>query len=523
MEDLPASVGVDLFAEHGKNPRARTDVLVTAGGYETRLGFSDPVFDESVVVASSFEENQITELRLYPIEHRHSKRPANRRVLRPALAPQARATLGRLQIQSRPFGTEITIENDVGVNRGPFKHGSIETEGTIMEKQQLFERTEFLARLAAVKDEMARRGIDVLLISEPPNMNYLTGYDAYSYYVPQFVIVSLNGDEPIWIGRFMDRVSAVMTTYLADDNVRSYPDKYVQSATFSAYDVMAETVKQIGGEKARIGAEMGGYYYSARAHSDLMRALPHAEFVDADLLVNWIRVVKSPAEIALMRQAGKIADAMMERAIDTIAPGVRECDVAAAVYHQMAAGTPEFGGAYMCSPPFLCVGERAVAPHAAWTDKPLPASTIINLELFGNRHRYQVNLSRSISLGKPTPAYQNLSEIMVEALNAALDSVRPGRTCAEVEGVFRQSLARHGLEKEARLGYSIGLGYPPGAVERTASLRKGDETVLKSGMCFHMMPGLWLDDVGITITQSFAVADDGHEPLSSIPRKLFVK
>lgn len=396
-------------------------------------------------------------------------------------------------------------------------------EAIELKRELHFEKSEFGARLDAVKREMGKRGIDVLLISEPPNMNYLTGYDAYSYYVPQFVIVSLKREQPVWIGRFMDRVSAVMTTYLDEDNVRAYEDKYVHSASFSAYDVIAETVKEVGGEKGRIGVEMGGYYYSARAHADFARALPSAQFVDADLLVNWIRVVKSPAEIALMRQAGKIADAMMAKAIDAVAPGVRECDIAAAVYYQMAAGTPEFGGSYGCAPPMLCVAERAIAPHAAWTDKRLPESTTLNLELFGNRLRYQVNLSRSISVGKPKPGFQNLSEIAVEAMNAALDYVEPGRKCSDVAEVFRRSLARHGLEKEARLGYSIGLGYPPGAVERTASLRKGDDTILRPGMCFHMMPGLWLDDVGITITQSFTVTDKGHEPLSSTPRKLFVK
>ena len=282
-------------------------------------------------------------------------------------------------------------------------------------------------------------------------------------------------------------------------------------------------VKEVGGEKARIGVEMGGYYYSARAHADLVRALPQAAFVDADILVNWIRIVKSPAEIAIMRQAGKIADAMMERAIAMIEPGVRECDIAAVVYHQMMAGTPEFGGSYTCAPPHLCIGKRAVAPHAAWTDERLPPSTTVNLELYGNRLRYQVNLSRSISVGKPSAAYQKLADIAVEALNAGLDSVRPGRTCADVEAAFRQVLARHGLEKESRLGYSIGVGFPPAVGERTASLRKGDDTVLKPGMAFHMMPGLWLDDVGIAITQSFAVTERGHEPLTAIPRKLYVK
>lgn len=392
-----------------------------------------------------------------------------------------------------------------------------------MIKELHFPLSEFQARLAAVKNEMAKRGIDILLLSEPPNQNYLTGYNAYSFYTPQTVIVAQAHDEPIWIGRFMDRVSASMTTYLAEGNIRAYPDTYVQSASLSAYDFMADIVKELGGEKARIGVEMGGYYYPARGHADLTRALPNAEFVDADLLVGWIRLVKSPAEVAIMRQAGQLADVAMKRVIDTVEAGVRECDIAAAIYHQQISGTPEFGGDYPCCPPDLCIGERSIAPHAAWTDDRLPDSTIVNLELSGCRHRYQVNLARTIVVGKPSPSFQDLSEIAVEALNVGLEAVRPGRTCSDVESDFRQALARHGIEKESRIGYPTGIGFPPASGERTASIRKGDETVLKPGMVFHMMPGLWLGNVGITITQSFAVSETGFEPLTATPRKLFVK
>ncbi|AVA24252.1 Xaa-Pro peptidase family protein [Rhizobium sp. NXC24] len=386
-----------------------------------------------------------------------------------------------------------------------------------------FELAEFQTRLAAVKKEMAKRGIDILLLSEPPNQNYLTGYNAYSFYTPQMVIVTQDHAEPLWIGRFMDRVSASMTTYLAEDNIRAYPDTYVQSATLSAYTFMGDIVKELGGERARIGVEMGGYYYPARGHADLTRALPNAEFVDADLLVGWIRLVKSPAEVAIMRQAGQLADAAMTRVIDMVQAGVRECDIAAAIYHQQISGTPQFGGDYPCCPPDLCIGERSIAPHAAWTDDPLPESTVVNLELNGCRHRYQVNMARTIVVGQPSSAFLNLSEIAVEALNAGLEAVRPGRTCSEVDGDFRKALARHGIEKESRIGYPTGIGFPPASGERTASIRKGDETVLKPGMVFHMMPGLWLDNVGITITQSFAVSDTGYEPLTMTPRKLFVK
>lgn len=392
-----------------------------------------------------------------------------------------------------------------------------------MIKELHFEVAEFQARLAAVKQEMVKRGIDVLLLSEPPNQNYLTGYNADSFYTPQMVIVALNHEEPVWVGRLLDRVSAVMTTYLADDNIRAYPESHVHSPVLSAYDAIADIVKEIGGEKARIGVEMGGYYYSARAHADLVRALPCAEFVDADLLVGWIRLVKSPAELAIMRQAGQIADAAMQRVIDMVEAGVRECDIAAAIYQQQISGTVEFGGDYPCYPPVLCIGERSVAPHAVWTDQPVQNSSVINLELSGCRHRYHVFLARALVVGKPSAAFLDLSRIAVEGLNYCLESVRPGRTCSEVFTAFQEALARHEIEKEARIGYPTGIGFPPAGGERTASIRKGDETVLQPGMVFHMMTGLWHDNTGVTITQSFAVTEDGYEALTKTPRQLFVK
>ncbi|NLS74223.1 M24 family metallopeptidase [Bradyrhizobium brasilense] len=392
-----------------------------------------------------------------------------------------------------------------------------------MKKYMHFDRAEFVARLAAVKGEMEKRGIEVLLISEPPNQNYLTGYDAYSFYTPQMAIVALSYPEPVFITRAMDRISAVMSTYLSDDNIRGFPDQYVHSTTLSAYDYVAEVVKDLGGENSTIGVEMGGYYYSARAHADLVKALPNASFVDADLLINWVRLVKSPAELGLMRQAGKIADAMIQRAVETAAPGVRECDLAGAVYHQQMSGTPEFGGTYGCSTLMLCIGDRALAPHAPWTDDPLPTSTTINIEVHGNRHRYQVNLSRTIVIGKPSAEYQKFADIGSECLNAGLDAVRPGQTCSGVELAYSKALAKHGMEKDARIGYSIGLGYPPAVGERTASLRKEDLTVLQPGMCFHMMAAIWLEDKSIATTQSFAVSAGGYEALTSTPRVLFVK
>ncbi|MEY9981463.1 poly-gamma-glutamate capsule biosynthesis protein CapA/YwtB (metallophosphatase superfamily) [Bradyrhizobium yuanmingense] len=116
MDELRTPVGADMFAAHGKDPRTDTDAEVSVAEM-IGWGFSDPVFYESIISVSRFEQNQLVELRLYPIELGHSKRFANRGVPRLAGTPQAKAILERLQRLSNPFGTQLAIANDVGVIR----------------------------------------------------------------------------------------------------------------------------------------------------------------------------------------------------------------------------------------------------------------------------------------------------------------------------------------------------------------------------------------------------------------------
>jgi len=99
---------------------------------------------------------------------------------------------------------------------------------------------------------------------------------------------------------------------------------------------------------------------------------------------------------------------------------------------------------------------------------------------------------------------------------------RPGVTCEQVEAVWQAVLKRNGYSKESRVGYSIGLNYPPDWGERTASLRPGDTTVLQAGMCFHFQSGMWLDDFGAAISEPFVVTEKGGECLSHVARELIV-
>ena len=386
-----------------------------------------------------------------------------------------------------------------------------------------FTREEFAGRIRAVQARMAEQGIDVLLVAEPSNFYYLTGYNAWSFYTPQALLLSVDSDTPIWCGRMMDATSARRTTYLPDANIRPYPDSYVQAPDRHPMQIVAGIIETEGWAGKTIGIEMDAYFYSAHSHSWLVRSLPNAKLVDAGLLVGWVRVVKSEQELAYLREAGEIVERMMDRAFEVIAPGVRECDLAGALYEAQMRGTERFGGIHTTSPPFLGIGRRIAEPHPVWSDDPIQPNAPINIEIAGCRLRYHGPMSRTIYLGRPPQAYLDLAEGVVEGLNLALDAVRPGVTCEAIEAVWRKSIARRGIEKESRIGYSIGIGFPPTWGERTASLRPGDLTVLQPGMAFHMMTGIWQQDTGATITQSFYVTETGHHPLTRSPRALLVK
>ena len=387
----------------------------------------------------------------------------------------------------------------------------------------LFHKDEYRERIKHTKQRMQDGDMEVLVISDPANMNYLTGYDGWSFYVPQAVVVALDLDTPLWIGRGMDVAGARHTTFLDEEHIIGYPDEYVQNPVKHPMNFVADEIERRGWEKRSIGVEMDAYYFSARGFQALKEGLPQARLKDANLLVSWIRLIKSDAEIGYMMEAGKISEKVMQTALDKLSPGVRECDAVAAVYQAQMTGTPEFGGDYPAIVPMMPTGEKTSAPHLTWTDDPYQEEQMVNLELAACRHRYHAPLARTAYIGKKPPQkLADLAEHTVAGLNLTLDAIKPGLRCEEVELVWRKHIAKAGLEKESRIGYAMGLNYPPDWGEHTASLRPGDNTILTPNMTFHMILGMWMDDYGFECSESFRVTENGCETLADFPRKLFL-
>ena len=383
-----------------------------------------------------------------------------------------------------------------------------------------FEEHEYETRVRTVKDRMRRAEFDLIVCQDPANMCWLTGYDGWSFYVPQCVLVHIEHERPFWFGRAQDARAAEVTTSLPSDHIAPYSEHLVQNPHAHPYDELAALIRAKGWSATRIGVEMDAHYYTARCHAHLTNGLPDARLADNRDLVNWARLVKSPAELVLMRQAGAICTAAMNAAIEKMRSGAPQHEVIAEVYRAQIQGVDGLGGDYAAICPLMPVGEGTSTPHLTWTDAPLPANALSMLEIAGVRRRYHAPLTRTIHIGAAPKKIRDVAKIVVEGVDAALAIARPGETAEAVEAAWQAVLRRNGLKKESRVGYPIGLNYPPDWSERTCSLRPGDRTELQVGMCFHIQSGLWLEDWGVAISESFVVGQSGGERLCDVTRDL---
>lgn len=388
---------------------------------------------------------------------------------------------------------------------------------------------EYRARLARTRGAMEAAGIDVLFVADPSNMCWLTGYNAWSFYTYQGVIVTLDAD-PVYWGRAQDTKAALRTTWLADEDIVPYPESYVQTPDRHPMATLAGLLADRGWSGRRIGVESDNYYYSAKADQELRTALAAVapgrgpDLIDATGLVNWQRAVKSPTELSYMRIAGSILEAVYKRIEQVLSPGMRKNDLVAEIYRSLVAGTAEHGGDYPAIVPLLPTGADAAASHMTWDDGPMERGAGTFFELAGCYRRYHAPLCRSVFLGEPPAEIRNAEAALLAGLESGIDTARAGNRAGDVAVALGEALAARGIDRAgARCGYPIGLSFPPDWGERTISFRPEDDTVLEPGMTFHFMPGLWMDTWGLEITETILITESGPaECLLDVPREVRV-
>ena len=382
---------------------------------------------------------------------------------------------------------------------------------------------EYKNRLKKVQSEMQKKGIELLISQDTANINYLTGYDAWSFYYSQCVIVHVNSDEPLCFVRAQDAGGAFITTYLKKENIIIYDEKYIHTWPTHPYDALVDLIRKKKWDKINIGVEMDAHYFTAYCYEKLKKGLANAKILDSERLVNWVRVEKSIAEIEYMKKAATISEMAMKTAMETISPDVRQCDAVAEIQRTLFRGTPEYGGEYASIATLLPTGKGTSASHLTASDKKFVNGEATIIELSGTYKRYHAPMARTINLGKPDQKKLDAMKATNEALEEGINASKPGNTANDVAEKFWRVLDKYGIKKESRTGYSIGIGYPPDWGEHTLNIYKGDMTELKPNICYHMIAVMQFGDWGVESSESIRITESGNELLCNFSRDLHVK
>ena len=386
-----------------------------------------------------------------------------------------------------------------------------------------FSTSEYIQRLQNVKRSMQDNGLDVLISHDTANMYYLTGYDAWSFYYAQCVLVHIDLDEPICFVREQDAGGAYIKTYLKKENIIVYNENYIHKWPKHPYDYLIEIIKEKKWDNLSIGLEMDAHYFTAFCYEKLKHGLPNANLKDSNRLVNWVRLIKSDSEIKYMKSAALITQNAMNKAVNVIDRGVRQCDAVGEIQKSLFYGTEDIGGEYSSITTLLPTGPGTSASHLTATEDRFKEGESTIVEISGCVKRYHAPLARTVQLGKPEQKKIDAMNATIEALNAGVNVVKPGNLADHVAKEFWKVLDKYKIKKESRTGYSIGIGYPPDWGEHTLNIYKGDMTELKPNVTFHMIAVMQFGNWGVEASESIRVTEKGNELLCNFPKELHIK
>jgi Xaa-Pro dipeptidase len=377
-----------------------------------------------------------------------------------------------------------------------------------------FTLREYRQRLARVRERMRERDIDVLLLTGPENIYYVSGYQTTGYYIYQALVVPGDG-EPRFVVRKFEIPNVQALSWLENGiGVEDYEDPL---------EVTVRAVQAAGGDQARIGYEDRGFFLPPAVLEGLRKQLPRARFAPASGVVEACRLIKSPAEIDCVRAAAAAASAGFKAGLAGLRAGRTENHVAGVIY----AGMLRAGSEYPSSQPYVVTGPRAALGHASYAGHRIRPGHLVYIETGACVKRYGGAIMRMVSAGPPSAETKRLATVMIQALEAVLGTIRPGVTSGAVDEAGRSIVERAGLGQYwlHRTGYSIGLGFPPGWGEgHIFDLKPKDDRRLEAGMTFHLVPLLLLPGTGaMGFSETVLVTRSGCEVLTSVPRRLFVR
>ncbi|MBM3521524.1 MAG: aminopeptidase P family protein [Alphaproteobacteria bacterium] len=378
-----------------------------------------------------------------------------------------------------------------------------------------FERAEFEARLARARSELKRRGLAALLVYGQETHLYLAGFDTGGFVFYQVGIVTAD-DRPLVLLTRRPDLAQARDTSLYDD-IRLWFDAEDQKPAEDLRAILAE----LGLKGERIGIELATYGLTGFNHQITREALDgFCTLVDVSDIVRTQRVAKSPAEIAYVRAAAKLADDAIEAMVAAARPGVIDSAITAAGVSAMLAG----GGDMPASGPLVNSGRRAVYGRGIGGPRRLDAQDQVMLELAASYCRYNVCIEHTVAIGTPRPRQVEMFGVARDTLAAMTDVARPGEPIGRIAEVFLERLDKAGFARQrfAACGYSLGATFRPTWMDVPPMIYAGNRMPLQPGMTLfpHVMLGDMEAGVAAGVGWTILITDKGAEVLSRLPLEL---
>ena len=377
-----------------------------------------------------------------------------------------------------------------------------------------FPMVEYERRLRELRQRMEQRNIEVMLTTTPENITYLTGFETPGNWYFMGLLVPLEG-EPVLVPRLSEDTGVQAISWI--ELSRPYQDFE------HPMDKLRETMQAFNFHNKRIGYEKDCWFFTAAQQEKLFAACPRATFIDCSGTIEAGRLVKSDYEIELMRRAARTAEAGMRAGIEAVQAGVTEHDIAAEILYAMT----KAGSEWPSIVPFVASGERGAIVHATWAGRTIRQGDIILLEVGGCLKRYHAAMMRTGFVGEPDPQAREAEQVVQEAVNLALETIKPGLTAGEVDAVSRNFIAKSsfGGTQASRSAYSIGIAVPPDWGEgHILSFYPNNPHVLEPNMTFHLLPWVQIPGKGgVSFSETIRITADGCETLTNFERALFVK
>jgi len=348
-------------------------------------------------------------------------------------------------------------------------------------------------------DTLRENENSALLILSPENRRYLTGMKT------SFGAVLAAGNNEIWF--FTDFRYALSAKSLSEKK----GFHFIEADSISLYDKINALIESLGIKRLFIEDNFISYALFKKLSRELK-----AELFSYEGIIDEIRYIKTPEEIALIKESQLIAEKSLKNTLDILKPGITEKEGAAYLTYELLKNGSENGefGIIFAS------GENSAIPHAVPGERRIQKGDFILIDFGAIYEGYYSDITRTVAIGEPADKMRMIYEIVLKANKSAVKEIKPGAACKDIDKKAREIITQAGYGKYFghNLGHGLGL-----KIHEEPKLSPASSRILDKGNAVTVEPGIYLPgEFGVRIEDLICVTEKGYENLTSFPSELLV-